>query len=251
MGTSVGIVGVGNMGGGMAARLLDRGYAVLACDLVSDRVEALVRLGARAAAAPAQAAAGAQALIVCAVDAGQAREVLFGAAGAAAALPPGAAVLLCPTIAPGDVEDIAARLTAQGLLPIDAPMSGGPARARDGSMSLMVACAEAGLAPGIALEVVRAVGKLERHVARGERYVGEQLAAIHPDHDLVMLELAQLGRQHARVRDGLGVVVALVLRLAAQAVVHDLAAHAAPDRARAHRQGPEDHARADRPERLG
>jgi 3-hydroxyisobutyrate dehydrogenase len=140
---TVGIVGVGNMGGGMAARLLDRGYAVSACDLVPERVEALVARGARPAAAPALAAAGAQALIVCVVDAGQAREVLFGARGAAAALPAGAAVLLCPTIAPEDVEDIAARLAAQGLLPVDAPMSGGPARARDGSMSLMVACSDA------------------------------------------------------------------------------------------------------------
>jgi len=65
--------------------------------------------------------------------------VLFGPQGAAAALPPGATVLLCPTIGPADVERLAARLQAAGLACLDAPMSGGPARARDGSMSLMVA----------------------------------------------------------------------------------------------------------------
>jgi putative dehydrogenase len=137
---TVGIVGVGNMGGGMAHRLLACGWQVQACDLVAAKVQALVRQGARAAATPRDAAQGAAALIVCVVDAAQSQEVLFGAEGAAAALAPGRPVLLCPTIAPQEVEALAARLAEGGLAAIDAPMSGGPARARDGSMSLMVAC---------------------------------------------------------------------------------------------------------------
>jgi 3-hydroxyisobutyrate dehydrogenase len=142
MAGTIGIVGVGNMGGGMAGRLLACGWRVRACDLLPDRVAALVAQGAQAVATPAQAAEGADALIVCVVDAAQSNDVLFGPDGAAAALPQGRAVLLCPTIAPGDVEHIAAALLQQGLAPVDAPMSGGPARARDGSMSLMVACAD-------------------------------------------------------------------------------------------------------------
>jgi len=140
---TVGIVGVGNMGGGMAGRLLEQGWRVQACDLVEARVQALVRQGARAAASPREAAEGAQALIVCVVDAAQSREVLFGPAGAAAALASGRAVLLCPTVSPQDVESLASGLEAQGLAAIDSPMSGGPVRAREGSMSLMVACADA------------------------------------------------------------------------------------------------------------
>lgn len=143
MGGTIGIVGVGNMGGGMAGRLCDRGWQVQACDLVASRVQECVRQGARAAATPAEAAAGAQALIVSVVDAAGMHDVLFGAAGAADALAPGSAVLLCPTVAPRDVERIAAALADRGLAPVDAPMSGGPARARDGTMSLMVACADA------------------------------------------------------------------------------------------------------------
>lgn len=142
MGGTIAIVGVGNMGGGMAGRLCDRGWRVRACDLVASRVQACVAQGALAAATPAEAAAGADALIVCVVEAAEMDEVLFGAAGAAAALAPGSAVLLCPTVAPADVERIAAALAGRGLWAIDAPMSGGPARARDGSMSLMVACAD-------------------------------------------------------------------------------------------------------------
>jgi 3-hydroxyisobutyrate dehydrogenase len=143
MNGTVGIVGVGNMGGGMAARLLALGWQVRACDLVASKVQALVAQGAAAAATPADAARGAEALIVCVVDAAQARDVLFGPQGAAAALAAGHAVLLCPTIAPDDTERLAAKLAAHGLEAIDAPMSGGPARARDGSMSLMVACTDA------------------------------------------------------------------------------------------------------------
>ncbi|MDB5860610.1 MAG: Hydroxyacid dehydrogenase, partial [Ramlibacter sp.] len=135
--------GVGNMGGAMAARLLECGWQVQACDLVRSRVDALVAQGGHAAPDAAAAAAGATALIVCVVDAAQAETALFGPGGAVAALAAGAAVLLCPTIAPQDVERLARRLHAAGLAAIDAPMSGGPARARDGSMSLMVACDDA------------------------------------------------------------------------------------------------------------
>ena len=140
---ALGIVGVGNMGGAMAAHLLEQGWSVRVCDLLPQRVEALVAQGAIAAAEPAAAAAGLSALIVCVVDAAQVESVLFGAHGAALALQPDAAVLLCPTIAPQDVERFAHELQGRGLHAIDAPMSGGPARARDGSMSLMVACADA------------------------------------------------------------------------------------------------------------
>jgi putative dehydrogenase len=79
---------------------------------------------------------------VCVVDAAQTGTVLFGPDGLARMLQPGHTVLLCPTIAPQDVELFAARLASLGVFTVDAPMSGGPARARDGSMSLMVACAQ-------------------------------------------------------------------------------------------------------------
>ena len=139
----VSIVGVGNMGGAMAAHLLEQGWAVQVCDLDAAKVVALETLGAQGRSDPARAAAGCEALIVCVVDAAQTEEVLLGPHGAAAAMEPGQAVLLCPTIAPQDVEDFARHLAGRGIAVIDAPMSGGPARARDGTMSLMVACADA------------------------------------------------------------------------------------------------------------
>jgi L-threonate 2-dehydrogenase len=140
---TIGMVGVGNMGGAMAAHLLEQRWPVQVCDIDAAKVRNIEALGATVRSDAAQAAAGCGALIVCVVDAGQTRDVLFGRGGAAIAMQPRQAVLLCPTIAPQDVEDIAARLAERGIAAIDAPMSGGPARARDGSMSLMVACDDA------------------------------------------------------------------------------------------------------------
>ncbi len=135
----VAFVGIGAMGLAMALRLRDGGMAVAVRDIDADREARAAEAGCTVGASAAAVAAGCEVLVVAVVDGAQTREVLFGEQGAAAALSPGATVLLCPTLAPEDVEDAAARLAAQGVDLLDAPMSGGPQRARDGSMSLMVA----------------------------------------------------------------------------------------------------------------
>ncbi|MCU0920459.1 MAG: NAD(P)-dependent oxidoreductase [Burkholderiaceae bacterium] len=140
---SIGIVGIGNMGLGMALRLLDCGHAVGVRDLLAEREHAARAHGAMVCADAAAAAQGRDLLIIAVVDALQTEQVLFGKRGAVRGLGPGSTVLLCPTLAPQTVEDCAARLAGHGIDCIDAPMSGGPLRARDGTMSLMVACADA------------------------------------------------------------------------------------------------------------
>lgn len=139
----VGIVGIGNMGWGMAARLHEAGIEVAVRDVDPAREALVAAAGIATLPSPAALAGRSGLLIVAVVDAAQTEAVLFGDDGAAAALPRGATVMLCPTIAPADTERFAARLASAGIDTIDAPMSGGPARARDGTMSLMVACADA------------------------------------------------------------------------------------------------------------
>jgi len=139
----VGLVGVGHMGMGMALRLLERGHAVGVRDLDAARERAAQAQGATVHADAAGAARGRELLIVAVVDDAQTRQVLFGDGGAVHGLARGTTVMLCPTLSPQAVQDCAARLAAHGVDCIDAPMSGGPARARDGTMSLMVACADA------------------------------------------------------------------------------------------------------------
>ncbi len=137
----VGIIGVGNMGGGMASNLLAKGWPVSVFDLDAVKTERLRLMGAKVRVNARYVAINSVITIICVVTAEQTREVLFGAQGVAAHMPLGHTVMLCPTMAPQDVESIAQALVPLGVNTIDAPMSGGPARAADGSMSLMVACA--------------------------------------------------------------------------------------------------------------
>ncbi|WP_291142671.1 NAD(P)-dependent oxidoreductase [Hydrogenophaga sp.] len=143
---TVAIVGAGNMGGGMVQRLRERGWPVAVCDIDAQRQREAEAAGAQLCATPLEAAqrlpdGGVMAIVV--VDAAQCRDALWGEQGAAAALRAGQTVMLCPTIAPEDVASMALRLGGQGVDTLDAPMSGGPARARAGTMSLMLAGATA------------------------------------------------------------------------------------------------------------
>lgn len=142
-GFPVAIIGVGNMGGAMALNLLAQGWQVHVHDIVPERHDALATSGARAHATAAGAAAHAMTTIIAVVNAEQAHDVLFGAGAVARSARLGHTVLLCLTMAPKAVQDIAELMHPLGVFCVDAPMSGGPVRARDGSMSLMVACPEA------------------------------------------------------------------------------------------------------------
>jgi len=202
----VAVIGVGNMGGAMAQNLLAQGWRVQVCDIVPERMRALQPLGAVACAQPAMAAKGACAVVVCVVDAAQTQDVLFGAGGVAEVLHSGQAVMLCPTIGPPDTESLAGRLAQRGVDTIDAPMSGGPARAKDGSMSLMVACPEAVFARHERL--IRAIScnvfRISARVGDGARtkLVNNLLAGINLAGAAEMLALAQrMGLDPGRTLD--------------------------------------------------
>jgi 3-hydroxyisobutyrate dehydrogenase len=142
----VAVVGAGNMGGGMLARLRGLGWSVAVHD-IDPRVQSrAVALGAFACGSAMEAArnlAPDGVLMVVVVDAAQTEAVLWGEAGAGPVLKPGQAVMLCPTLGPATVQSQAERLAQRGIDFIDAPMSGGPMRAQEGTMSLMVACSNA------------------------------------------------------------------------------------------------------------
>lgn len=150
-GLSVVVVGAGNMGGGMLARLCALGWSVGVHDTDPQAQSQAVTAGAVPFESPMQAAqslAPHGVLLLAVVDAAQTEAVLWGNGehgvrpGAGPHLQPGQTVMLCPTLGPETVTAQSERLALGGVDCIDAPMSGGPARARDGSMSLMVACSE-------------------------------------------------------------------------------------------------------------
>lgn len=183
----VGIVGAGNMGGGMVQRLRGLDLSVGVCDLDPVMQNRAVQYGATVLATPKALAqslgTGPAVLMVVVVDQAQTEAVLWGPDGAAQALGPGQTVWLCPTLGPADVEAHAKRLTARGIGVLDAPMSGGPARAAAGTMSLMVAGAEstwqvcAPLLARVAQPVFR-IGECCGDAAR-TKLINNLLASIH------------------------------------------------------------------------
>ncbi|BAI73992.1 3-hydroxyisobutyrate dehydrogenase (plasmid) [Azospirillum sp. B510] len=148
--TTVGFIGLGSMGMPMAHNLLAQGFAVQGFDVRRENVEALAACGARPATGAADAAAGADALVLMVVNAAQAEQVLF-AEDALEALPAAAAVILMATCPPSAVAALAARVEAAGRGFVDAPVSGGVVGAVAGSLSIMAA------APAAVVERVRPV----------------------------------------------------------------------------------------------
>src|SRR5690606_23401033 len=110
----VAFVGLGAMGRGMSARLVQAGHEVAGCDVRDEPVAALVKAGGRAAANAAEACRGADALVVMVFNADQVETVLFGAGGAVETLPCGAVVIMSVTMTPARAKSIADRLAAQG-----------------------------------------------------------------------------------------------------------------------------------------
>ena len=135
----IGIIGIGNMGFALLQRLRSEGWPVVVHDIDPQRCKAAKALGATVARHAAEVALLCRQTLVVVVDAAQTAEVLWGAQGLHCQALPGDVVWLCPTLGPQDVEDAAARLGALGVTLIDAPMSGGPLRAQQGEMSLMLA----------------------------------------------------------------------------------------------------------------
>jgi len=141
---TIGLIGVGTMGAPMGESLLRAGFALRVCAHGRrDRVEKLVAAGAVEAPDPAAVAAGCDALITMVPDAPQVEEALFGPRGAAQGLRAGSRVIDMSTISPVKSRSFHERLASQGVAMLDAPVSGGPARAADGTLAIIEAMKKA------------------------------------------------------------------------------------------------------------
>lgn len=134
---NVGVVGLGAMGLGIARSLLRNGFNVHACDVRAAVTEQFATEGGVACATPAALAAACDVVITVVVNADQTETVLFGENGAVAALRPGALVIGCATVAPEFAVKLGERLGAAGFHYLDAPISGGAAKAASGEMTMM------------------------------------------------------------------------------------------------------------------
>ena len=134
----VGWLGLGAMGLPMARRLIGDAHEVTGFDPVPASREALGAAGGRPVSTAAEVSEGAAYLFVIVATPEQAQAALFGPDGAAGGLAPGAVVVVMSTIGPAAVRDLAERLDAAGVGLLDAPMSGGVARAEQGDLVVMV-----------------------------------------------------------------------------------------------------------------
>mgnify|MGYP003643869588 FL=1 len=139
---TAGVVGMGAMGMGIALSLLRGGFRTTGFDLNPDAMARLAEAGGTPAATLA-AVAEADVIFLVVVNAAQVDAVLFGADGLAPALREGAIVALDVTVPPAFARDVAARLAERGIVMLDAPISGGSARAHAGELTVMASGAPA------------------------------------------------------------------------------------------------------------
>jgi len=168
----IGYIGVGLMGLPMAARLVTRGYRVTAYDIARDRMDAARRAGAQTAASAEEAARGADLVILNLPTTEAVERAALGEAGVWSAVKAPQLIVDFSTIRPATARELAAKLrAATGAGWIDAPVSGGPPAAGDGTLTVM--------AGGSGEDLARAMPLLEDVAARVTHLgpVGSGLAA--------------------------------------------------------------------------
>ncbi|MEO3473427.1 NAD(P)-dependent oxidoreductase [Roseomonas sp. CAU 1739] len=139
----VAFVGIGNMGWPMAANLVKAGFDVTVCDVVPGRADAFAaETGGNAAASPADAAAGADAVVTIVPTSKQVAEAVEAMLPS---LTKGMLVIDMTSGQPGRTREIAASLAAKGVAMIDCPVSGGVPRAKTGQLAIMAGGEDADL----------------------------------------------------------------------------------------------------------
>jgi 3-hydroxyisobutyrate dehydrogenase len=180
---AIGVIGLGAMGAGMAGSLRRAGHTVHVCDARAGAAQAFAAEGGVACASPAEVGRACSVVVSVVVNAQQTEQVLFGPEGAAAAMAPGSLFVMCSTVDPNVSIALEARLQAMGLLYLDAPISGGAAKAASGQMTMMTAGTAAAYdAAGDTLAAMAAqVYRLGDRAGNGSKVkiINQLLAGVH------------------------------------------------------------------------
>ncbi|WP_300037748.1 NAD(P)-dependent oxidoreductase [uncultured Roseobacter sp.] len=134
-----GIIGIGDMGSGIALNLIRNGFQVTGRDLKPDRMDAFEAMGGRAAQSTAEVGRNAQAVFVMVMKGAEARDVILGPDGLVASMEPGGAIILSATIRPDEARAIGQDMSGSGIHLIDTPVSGGFPGAQSGTLTMMAA----------------------------------------------------------------------------------------------------------------
>lgn len=182
-GQAVGVIGLGAMGGGMARSLRRAGHEVHVYDVRPEVAAAFAEEGGTAHGSAAVLARHCQVVVSVVVNAAQTEAVLFGEQGCAAAMSAGSVFVMCSTVDPLWSAAMEARLEALGLLYVDAPISGGAARAAAGEITMMTAARPQAYAKCEALfdAMAARVYKLGDRAGAGSKVkiINQLLAGVH------------------------------------------------------------------------
>jgi L-threonate 2-dehydrogenase len=140
------VIGLGSMGFGMAQSLKRSGFNVMGYDVASANAGRFAAEGGARAASPAEAAIGADVIVCAVVNAAQTEAVLFGAEGLTGSAKSGAVFISSATMDPAAARRLGGKFEAAGGLYLDAPVSGGVARAAKGELTIMASGSPAAFA---------------------------------------------------------------------------------------------------------
>jgi len=188
-GRRVGVIGLGAMGSGMAGSLRRAGADVHVFDVRDGVAAAFAAQGGTACETAAELAGRCDVVVSVVVNAAQTESVLFGEGGgegnggAAAAMKPGSVFVMCSTVDPNVSIAFERRLEAMGLFYVDAPISGGAAKAASGEMTVMGAARDAAwsVAEPVLHAMAAKVYRLGDRAGNGSKVkiINQLLAGVH------------------------------------------------------------------------
>ncbi len=156
-----GVIGLGDMGSGLAKNLMANGLPTAGFDLSEQRMKAFAGMGGTAAASPAEVGSQADVVFVMVMNGSQAKAVILGD-GLASTMATGSVVILSATILAAEAREIGEALAGTGIELIDSPVSGGFPGAQGGTLTMMAAGSDNALAT--ARPAMEAVSKTIHHV---------------------------------------------------------------------------------------
>ena len=170
----VGIVGLGDMGIGMAKNFIASGFELIGFDLRPERLGMLTSLGGEAAASQSDVGEVADIVFVMVLNGKQVWDVVTSDAGLLQSLRPGTTIAVSATIEPREMREVAEAISAKGINVIDSPVSGGKSGAENGTLTMMVAATNDVYESH--LDVLKAVGEKIFHVGE-EAGIGQTVKA--------------------------------------------------------------------------
>ena len=158
----VGVIGLGDMGIGLAKNIIDSGFSCTGFDLRAERLQMLEAMGGRAAHSPREVGEQSDAVFIMVMNGRQVMDVITAEDGLLKSLKPGSTIILSATVEPKDARAAAQALEGTGVNLIDTPVSGGKSGADNGTLTMMTAAPKAVFEDN--LPILNAVGEKIFHV---------------------------------------------------------------------------------------